>query len=178
MTKKIINVCINAFFCLLTIILLFLFVINSFGKNGKLVKIFNYSFLDVNGNSMYPEIRNGDLIVIDRDLKNNYKIKDIISYYMEVDGKRIIVTHEIVDINEHGFITKGINSSIEDYDIVTINEIIGEYKGIRIPCMGYVIRFANTSIGYLLLVVIPLGIILLIASYELIKEVVKKKEDF
>ena len=64
-----------------------------------------------------------------------------------------------------------------DDDIVIHDEIIGEYRYFRVPLLGYVVRFANTRIGYLLLVLLPLGVMLTLSIYELIKEISSKKEE-
>ena len=126
---------------------------------------------------MNPELKNGYLIAVDRNIKDRYETGDIVSF---IDGEtNAIITHEIVEVaevdNEIRYATKGINNTNIDDDYIVNKQIIGEYKGFKIPVIGYISIFASTNIGYLLLVVIPLGIVFVFLMIELIKEVYKKK---
>lgn len=180
--KDKLKIILNCFISLLIIILLIILFISFMSDNQGLKKIGGYSLLSVEGDSMYPKIKNGDLIAIDRKKKNLYEIGDIVSF-ADVNGNHYdIITHEIVYVekvgNEYRYHTKGINNVNNDNDFITNEEIIGEYKDFRIPLIGYVVSFANTKWGYLLLVVLPLGIVLIVSICELSKEVNKKKEEF
>ena len=42
-----------------------------------------------------------------------------------------------------------VNNNYQDNKCVRPEQIIGEYKGFRIPLLGYFISFANTRIGYI-----------------------------
>ena len=176
--KKTFKIIFNILFSIITIFSIFILFLSITNKNDVPV-IGKYSLLSVKGNSMYPVIKNGDLIVINRKHESSYEINDIISF-MDSDRK-ITVTHQIVDIvNENGefkYLTKGVNNNNIDGDYVLENEIIGKYEKVKIPFIGFVINFASTTIGYIILVVIPLGILLLIAIYKLIKEFDKKGEE-
>ncbi len=176
--KKTFKIIFNILFSVITIFSIFILFLSITNKNDVPV-IGKYSLLSVKGDSMYPVIKNGDLIVINRKHESSYEINDIISF-MDSDRK-IIVTHQIVDIvNENGefkYLTKGVNNNNIDGDYVLENEIIGKYEKFKIPFIGFVINFASTAIGYIILVVIPLGILLLIAIYKLIKEFDKKGEE-
>ena len=160
------------------VVLLFGLVSLSFvSKDDKLAKIGNYSFLAVSGNSMHPAIKNGDFIVINRKSKETYQVGDIISFIAN-DGETII-THSIIEVKEfegeYRYFTKGINNNYQDNDYIVSKQIIGIYEDFRIPLIGYIIGFLNTKIGYILFVVLPLGLILAIVIYELIKEVLKER---
>ena len=177
--KKVIKIVSNCLISVMIVVLLFLLIVSSFSKDS-VFNIGGYSLLYVNGDSMYPKLRDGDLIVIDRNKKDIYDVKDIVSFVMSDENKNILVTHEIKEVisNDYyvGYITQGINHD-EDDGVVIHDEIIGEYRGFRIPLLGHVVKFSNTRIGYLVLVLIPLGIMSVIAIYELMKEVSKKKEE-
>lgn len=126
---------------------------------------------------MYPKLKNGYLIAIDRNIKDKYEVGDIISFVSS--NNKTIITHEIVDVSEFDgetrYLTKGINNTNIDDDYVINQQIIGEYKGFKIPVIGYISIFASTNVGYLLLVIVPLGLIFVFLTIELIKEVNKKK---
>ena len=177
--KKIVKVISNCLVGLFIVILLILLLMNFSSKDDGIAKFGSYSLLDVNGDSMKPKLKNGDLIAIDRNVKEKYSVGDIVSFVVKVDDQYMIVTHRIETvevINDMArYTTKGINNDEIDKWIIKNDEIIGEYKGFKVPLIGYLVRGARTEVGYLLLVVIPLGVILLLAIYELIKEISKKK---
>ena len=156
------------FVVLLLIVLSCVFV----NRNSELPRIGNYSLLEVEGDSMYPRIRNGDLIAINRKKKETYEVGDIVTFVAE-DGS--IITHQIVKVEEDRYFTKGVNNTYQDNDYIEIRHIIGEYKGFRIPLIGYVVGFANTGFGYIVMVVIPLGVIFGLVVKELLKEISKKR---
>ena len=125
---------------------------------------------------MYPIIKNGDLIAIDRSEKEKYDVGNIVSFVSE-DGS--IITHEIIRIDDSTetirYYTKGENNNYQDNDYIEIKHIIGEYKGFRIPLLGYVIGFGSTPVGYVLLVILPLGFVSFLVVKELLKEISKKR---
>lgn len=170
---KFIGNCLFGFVVILDLLLLFFAFIN---RREEIPKIGSYSLLEVKGSSMYPSIKNGDLIAIDRSNKDKYEVGNVVSFIME-DGA--IFTHEIIkveDVNDnYKYFTKGINNTYQDNDYIEIKQIIGEYKGFRIPLLGYVVGFANTGLGYVLLIIIPLGLIFILALKELLKEIRKKR---
>lgn len=172
---KILKIICNCLFICI-IVSLFMIIYLSFNRKEDIPSINDSSILVVKGESMTPILKNGDLIVIDRELKSKYEINDIVSYSIE----GIIVTHEIIDIKEIGeeirYYTKGVNNVNQDKYYITNDQIIGEYKGIRIPIIGYISIIANTNIGYLLLVIVPLGLIFVFLAVELIKEIKKRGE--
>ena len=173
---KIFKIVSNCLFGLIVVILFSLLILTSFSKDKYLPRIGNYSIMEVNGKSMHPIIKNGDLIAIYRKEKKSYEVKDVVSFIMK-DGS--ITTHEIVNKEivdgEYRYYTKGINNNYQDNDYINEKQIIGIYKGFRIPLLGHVIGFSKTKFGYFTLVVIPLGIIFMVLTKELIKEVKKKR---
>lgn len=175
-TLKIFRNCLLGVIVIALLITLFISFVN---KNEKIPKIGDYSLLVVEGTSMYPHIKDGDLIAIDRKRENNYEENDVVSFILD-DGT--IITHKIIKIENDGeksrYYTKGINNNYQDNDYIEFSQIIGKYNGFRIPYLGYIIGFANTRIGYLLLVIIPLGIVLVIAIMELVKELSKKRGEY
>lgn len=77
--------------------------------------------LIVKSNSMYPELRINDIIIIKK--LNNYNVNDIITY--SIDNK-VLITHRIVKINDNDFITKGDNNNSEDKEIIKLENIKGK----------------------------------------------------
>lgn len=162
--------------CFLGIVILFLIcnMVINFVSVNYVAKFGNYALFDVNGNSMNPTLKDGDLIVIKTN-ESDYKVGDIISF---VDTDEVIVTHKIVEIKENGcMITKGDNRDTVD-DVCVLNDnVVGVYEGVRVPIVGYITRFTNTMFGFFLLVLVPLWLVFTICLYELIDAIKKRKKE-
>ncbi len=124
--------------------------------------IFGIRLLSIQTESMSPTIKSGDLI-IDTAVKDPSKLKkkDVITYWTIIDGERVLNTHRIVNIYDGGdyliFETQGDNNSSVDPLTVHESEVIGKYQ-FRIPGLGKVFDYLQSSKGFLLIVVIPVFI--------------------
>ncbi len=101
--------------------------------------IFRYSLTAIASDSMYPALKKGDAILLEKvDKKNRDTLKkgDIIAFIE--DGS--IVTHRILTIEmEEGtekIITKGDNNNTKDVTKKTKDDIIGIVR-FKIPLLGY-----------------------------------------
>ena len=101
--------------------------------------IFRYSLTAIASDSMYPYLKKGDAIILEKvDSKNRDTLKkgDVVAY--EEDGN--IVTHRILTIEmengEEKIITKGDNNDIKDVTKKTKDDIIGIVR-FKIPLLGY-----------------------------------------
>jgi len=121
--------------------------------------IFGVQFLAVQTESMYPTLKPNDLIINTKikspsDLRPN----DIITYWTVIDGNRVLNTHRILKIYDAGgrliFETKGDGNQLSDPLTVDEKYIVGIYR-FRIPGIGKVFNYLQTSTGFLLVVVIP-----------------------
>ena len=127
--------------------------------------IFGFQFLSIQTDSMYPTLQPGDLI-IDREVKDvtTLKKRDIITYWTTINGERVLNTHRIEEIYDTGdfltFETKGDKNTLVDTLMVHEAEVVGVYKA-RIPGVGKVFDYLQTSIGFLVVVVIPVFIFFL-----------------
>jgi signal peptidase len=78
-----------------------------------------------------------------------------------INGERVLNTHRIVEIYDGGgywiFQTKGDNNTLEDPLTVHESEVVAQYK-FRIPGIGKVFNYLQTSTGFLLVVVLPVFI--------------------
>lgn len=74
-----------------------------------------FGFAVVDGNSMYPALRDGDLVMFYR-LESNYTAGDIVAFHLDADGKdyvkRVVAREgDVVDIdNESGYLI--VNGSV------------------------------------------------------------------
>ena len=120
--------------------------------------------------SMYPDIKSGDLIICKTVDAKDVEIGDVISFYDPASRNSAVVTHMVIDIMEEdgkrSFKTKGINNNTEDRLAVPEANLIAEYTGIRIPGAGNLAIFMQSTTGLIVCVVLP---IVLFVGYDVIR---------
>ena len=120
--------------------------------------------------SMYPDIKSGDLIICKTVDATDVEIGDVISFYDPASRNSAVVTHMVIDIIEEdgkrSFKTKGINNNTEDRLSVPEENLIAEYTGIRIPGAGDLAIFMQSTTGLIVCVVLP---IVLFVGYDVIR---------
>ena len=147
-------------------------------KNNTVASIFNHSLLSILTQSMEPDYKPGDLVVVKKVDVKELKVGDIISFYStasDIEGKPN--THRIIKIEkingEPVFTTKGDNNEIPDADGVKAENIIGKVV-MKIPVLGKAVRFLQTTkAAYFLVIMLP---ILVIFIFEVRNVVVKYRE--
>lgn len=123
-----------------------------------------YDGFVVNSGSMEPEIDTGALLFTYKTGPENIGVADTITFQDEDS----YTTHKVIEKNtgeEITFKTQGIANNSPDPGEVTVDEIAGK-KLFSIPFLGYVITWAGTTTGIIVLIVIP-GII--VAAMEIRK---------
>ena len=130
-----------------------------------------YSLKMVTSNSMRPAFSTGALVVVAPEA--NYQIGQVITYQASKD-EQDIVTHRIVGRDGGGFITKGDANNIEDERIVSENQIKGRVV-FHLPLAGYAVNFIQRPLGFILLIIIPAGLIIYDEVKKIIKEMKKPK---
>ena len=108
-------------------------------KSDKLFEIIGYRSYTVLSGSMEPEFYPGDMVITKHKNKTDINLNDIITF-RDKDG--VIITHRIIEETPEGYITKGDNNNVEDAEIITENNIIGEVK-FSIPKVGYIMDFLS-----------------------------------
>jgi len=131
----------------------------------------------VESGSMEPNLPVGSVIFVDTDVSaKQVEEGDIISF---TQGRGTIPTthrvHEkrtatVDNTTTVSFITKGDNNEDPDPDPVYRDEIVGKYM-FHIPFIGYVIAFAGTDLGWLVLVVVPMFLLFADGVWELYQAV-------
>lgn len=120
--------------------------------------IFGIRPFSIQTDSMYPVLNPGDLIISTGFEPEELREGDIITYWTVINGERVLNTHTIVDIYDGGnhliFATKGENNAVADALTVHESEVVGLYK-FRIPGVGKIFDFLQTSMGFGLIVVLP-----------------------
>lgn len=112
----------------------------------------------IDNDSMAPTLRSGDLVFLQ-------PIKDFISPGMVVSydfqGERI--THRVVEVLGDMLVTKGDNNQEIDPWHVPFSSVHG-VPDFRIPYMGYLLGFAQSPAGILLMIILPFCLIIVIES--------------
>lgn len=177
--RKISGVILDIFIALVIIAATIVTIITLTSNEDGIPNIMGYSPFSIQTNSMYPELKKGQLIIVKKVDIDTLKVNDIISFYDTIDGENVIITHRIVNISDNGvklFTTRGDNNLVDDDLILTDVDIIGKYTGIKIPVIGAVIDFFKSKWGFLLFIIIPLTIIFIYHLVGFIKLVVEEKE--
>lgn len=156
-------------FILLIVILYNTFLITKSALDDTGAKeIFGYKAYIITTDSMRPNIKVGDIVIVEQVEEEKLMIGDVIT--MKKAGE--IITHRIVEVveeEETEYITKGDNNNIEDLETVKYNQIEGK-KILKIPAFGNAIWLLQSKIYSILLI-----IVILIILYITIKKYKKKK---
>ena len=126
--------------------------------------------------SMEPEILAGDMIFCKITDPSEIKAGDVISFFDPEGNGTSVVTHRVleVEVDANGalsFRTKGDNNNTEDRLSVPAENLVGIWKGSRIPSLGNVLMFMQSTLGLVICVFIPVAAIV---AYEIIR---RKKQD-
>lgn len=144
-------------------------IVKSLVNPSKVPSVFGYSPLIVLTDSMYPEIKSGDLIIVKSAEPEEVQVGDVIAFF-DPDGNGVsVLTHRVVSINTSGaglsFQTKGDANNAEDLSPAPAGSLIGVYRA-KIPGAGNVAMFLQSTLGLIVCVAVPL---LLLVAYELIR---------
>ena len=125
--------------------------------------------------SMYPEIESGDLIICNTAEAEEIENNDVIAFFDPAGNGTSIVTHRVTEVVEENgalqFRTRGDNNNTEDKLLVPAENLVGIYKS-RIPNVGHVAMFMQSTAGLIVCVVLP---ILLLVGYDIIRRRIYEK---
>ena len=145
-------------------------IVKSYIDKEAVPTIGGYAPLIVLTDSMYPTIDAGDIIIVKSGAAEDVEKGDVIAYFDPASKTGAIVTHRVMDISTDKdgttiFQTKGDANNAMDKMWVRSEELVGEYQ-FRIPNMGHVAMFMQTTTGLIVCVVLP---ILLLVGYDVIR---------
>ena len=156
-------------------------IIKSFVNEDEVPDFAGVVPLIVLTDSMYPDIKSGDLILTKTADADEIEVGDVISFTDPAGNGTSIVTHMVIEKYEEDgityFRTQGINNKNNDGELVadklpvSEDKLIGEYTGIRIGGAGKVALFMQTLPGLLICIVVP---ILLFVGYDVLR---RRKHD-
>ena len=120
--------------------------------------------------SMEPKIQAGDLIICRQTPAADVNTGDVISFFDPEGNGTAVVSHRVTAIaadasGQPVFTTKGDANNVEDATPVTADKVIGVYQ-FRIPGLGNVAMFMQSTQGLIVCVVVP---VVLLLAYDIIR---------
>jgi signal peptidase I len=144
-----------------TILIIFLIFISGSLILTKLNTPIQYRIYSIQSGSMEPVLPLGSVIaVLPRD---NYQVNDIVTFAKNDDPKNT-VTHRIVDISRDedldstSYRTKGDANEDPDRELLRSERVVGKVL-FHLPYLGYLVAFAQTQIGLIIMIIIPATLI-------------------
>lgn len=140
--------------------------------NQNVASILGYTPMVVESDSMSPTFSKGDLIFIHKCDTSKLKEGDIITFHTIIDNEYALNTHRIQSIESAGdvrsYTTIGDNNNgIADQHIISDGDIVGKYVG-HLKGVGKVMNVLSSSIGFLIIIVVPMLIFFIYQVYNLI----------
>lgn len=159
---------------LFLIVVLLLVIFQKFTNNK--VALGNVYIFQIASDSMTPEYKIGDVIVIKKMDPSSLKVGDDITYLGKASNlKGLTITHRIIEKrnenNKNYFVTKGIANKIEDPEI-NEDDIYGKvvYHTVLFSFVGRLMT--NIVIYYLLFIIVGVSF-----AYEVVSSFVKKEDE-
>ena len=150
---------------------LFAFTTLATRDTNQVASLAGYTPLTVASDSMSPTFRAGDLIFIRKCDPETLKEGDIVTFHTIINNEFALNTHRIAEIQDLGgarsYVTKGDNNELADIHMIADGDIVGRYVG-HLPGFGKVMSFLSSSLGFLLVIVLPLLIFFIYQVYHLI----------
>ena len=186
--KKVLSIVGNVLLWIFVAFSVFVTILVFSAQNNKegIPSIMGNSLVTIQSDSMNPTLKKGDLIldkVLTPEEQNSLKKGDIITYLVDLngDGTPELNTHRITDIYTEGgytyYVTKGDNNETNPFEDAPIRnyDVVAKYSGTRIPVVGGIISFLQSSIGFLVVIVIPLVLFFLYELYRFIVAMINLK---
>lgn len=146
-------------------------------NKDEVPRLGGYFPLIVLTDSMYPEIESGDLIICRQVEPEELEAGDIISFFDPEGNGNTILTHRIESMEGSGeellFTTRGDANNTADAASVPAEKVVGVYLT-RIPDLGHVAMFMQTSTGLIVCVVLPL---VLMIAWDMIRRRMYEKKN-
>jgi len=149
---------------------------------GLVIAMLVFSILPVKGNidilavksgSMERAIRVGSLVIIKPN--SEYKVGEVVSFKNSADPKTPI-THRIISEINGKYETRGDANQTSDRNQLTKDVVLGKVI-FNVPYAGYVLAGVRQPVVFVLIILIPAGIIIYDEIKKIKKEVVKIKSD-
>jgi len=122
--------------------------------------------------SMTPAIAPGDVVIVDAVPARDVRVGDVIVFEQQA-GDPIPITHRVIAVDRPvdappEFRTKGDANEDADLTPVTPDRLVGRVA-FTIPLIGHVVQFVGTPTGFVALVVLPLGLLVVSEVVDLLR---------
>jgi len=128
-----------------------------------------HSYVILSG-SMEPELSPGDAVIVAESDPAEIEDGDVITFRR--DGGETVITHRVVEVQtddgQRSFVTKGDANEDPDRQPVPASDVVGTVE-LTIPMIGYVVHFVNTPLGFVALVLLPLGTLAVTEAWSVAK---------
>lgn len=146
----------------------------------NVASILGYTPLVVETDSMKPTFESGDLIFIKKCDTSKLNEGDIITFHTIIDNQYALNTHRIQKIDEangvRSYTTIGDNNNgIADQHVISDGDIVGKYIG-HVSGFGKVMNFLSSSMGFLIVIVLPMLLFFIYQVYNLIMISIRLKK--
>lgn len=146
----------------------------------NVASILGYTPLVVETDSMKPTFESGDLIFIKKCDTSKLKEGDIITFHTIIDNQYALNTHRIQKIDEangvRSYTTIGDNNNgVADQHVISDGDIVGKYIG-HVSGLGRVMNFLSSSMGFLIVIVLPMLLFFIYQVYNLIMISIRLKK--
>lgn len=146
----------------------------------SVASILGYTPLVVETDSMKPTFESGDLIFIKKCDTSKLNEGDIITFHTIIDNQYALNTHRIQKIDEangvRSYTTIGDNNNgVADQHVISDGDIVGKYIG-HVSGLGKVMNFLSSSMGFLIVIVLPMLLFFIYQVYNLIMISIRLKK--
>ncbi len=131
--------------------------------------------------SMTPAIKVNDAIIIKRLEEKDLKVGDVVTYFSEnPEYYGIMITHRILEKNEmngkYSFVMKGDYNISQDPLTVSEEQVYGKVI-MRIPKIGIIQELLSSYVGWIFIIILPVGLIISIDIVKLYGKIKKNKRN-
>lgn len=179
--SKIFNFFFYTLISIVIVVALLYTVVNLAGNNG-ISTILGHTVGSVQSGSMSGTFEKGDIIVSKQIDGEEVKEGDVISFwYHDPQADQIIVvTHRVIELRDDGkIVTQGDvankANSVDKIEVISKGDVISRYS-FKIPYVGAVLDFINTSTGFFVCILIPVFLFLFWQIYVFIVTVSDAKK--
>lgn len=114
-----------------------------------------WRILIVKSGSMEPTIKTGSVIAVQK--QSDYQKGDVVTFG-PTTRPELLITHRIIDVTEKNgekyIQTKGDFNASADQELTPMKAVVARHR-FSVPYIGYLIGFAQTQLGVVVLIVIP-----------------------
>lgn len=138
--------------------------------------ILGFRLMAIQTESMRDVYEIGTLVLVDKVSPDEIRTGDVISYV--TDNNLTVVTHRVIDIDSVNrcFYTKGDMNPAADTSPVLFENLIGKVT-LGIPAVGYLILFARSRVGRMLIQIVVIAILFLVIQQFIYHKMKKGEKD-